>query len=394
MKVSYQTQMSRNTKTFSEVTDFIRKLYQTEGFVPLHAPVFPGNEKKYLSECIDSTFVSSVGKFVGEVEEKFAQLVGAKYAVAVVNGTSALHLALKVAGVNEGDEVITQPLTFVATCNAIRYLGANPVFVDVSTETLGLSPQALENFLKNNTEIKGGELYNKGSGKKIAACLPMHTFGHPVQLDEIKELCDNYRLTLVEDAAEAVGSYYKGQHIGRHGIAAAFSFNGNKIITSGGGGMIVTNDEDFAKQAKHLSTVAKVKHPYEFFHDELGFNYRMPNINAAILLGQMERLKSFLENKRALSDKYADYFKNIEELDFFSEPEDCTSNYWLNAVLLKDKNARNEFLEISNSNGVMTRPAWKLMHRLPEFENCEVHSDENSRYLAERLVNIPSSVIL
>lgn len=386
--------MSRNTRTFKDTVDFIRDWYQTQEFIPLHVPVFPGKEKEYLNECIDSTFVSSVGKFVTEAEEKIAEIVGAKYAVAAVNGTSALHLALRVAGVEAGDEVITQPLTFVATCNSIRYLNAEPVFVDVSPKTLGLSAEALKSFLEEETEMKDGVCYNKKTGSKIAACCPMHTFGHPVELDEIKQLCDEYHIALVEDAAESLGSYYKGKHVGNHGLVSAFSFNGNKIITSGGGGMLVTNDEKIAKHAKHLSTVAKTAHAWEFYHDEMGYNYRMPNVNAALLLGQLEQLENFLANKRKTAEAYQSFYADQEDVEFFKEPAECRSNYWLNVVMLENREARDQFLTTTNEDGVMTRPAWILMPDLPEYKNCQVHSIKNSRHIADRLVNIPSSVKL
>ncbi|AEV32395.1 putative PLP-dependent enzyme possibly involved in cell wall biogenesis [Owenweeksia hongkongensis DSM 17368] len=384
--------MSRNTKTFKKVVDFVKEWYDTEEFLPLHAPSFNGNEKKYLNECIDSTFVSSVGKFVTEAEEKFAKAVGTKYAVAVVNGTSALHLALRVAGVQKNEEVITQPLTFVATCNAISYLDAIPVFVDVDRETLGLSEDALEKFLEENAEMRNGVCYNKTSGRRIGACLPMHTFGHPVKLDEIKKVCDKCNITLVEDAAESVGTFYKGKHTGNVGLVSAFSFNGNKTITCGGGGMIVTNDKKLAQHAKHLSTVAKTPHPYEFFHDEIGYNYRMPNINAALLVAQLEQLDSVLENKRETAEAYENFFQNIEGIKFISEPKHGKSNYWLNTIELTDKETRDEFLKYTNSKSVMTRPAWILMNELPGFKDCQVGDITNSRYLADRLVNIPSSV--
>lgn len=384
--------MSRNTKTFKKVVDFIKEWYDTDEFLPLHAPSFNGNEKKYLDECIDSTFVSSVGKFVTEAEEKFAEAVGAKYAVAVVNGTSALHLALRVAGVQKDEEVITQALTFVATCNAISYLDAVPVFVDVDKETLGLSEVALQEFLEEHAEMRDGVCYNKTSGRRIGACLPMHTFGHPVKLDEIKKVCDKYNLTLVEDAAESVGSYYKGTHTGNVGLLSAFSFNGNKTITCGGGGMIVTNDEKLAKYAKHLSTVAKTPHPYEFYHDEIGYNYRMPNINAALLVAQLEQLDSVLENKRETAEAYQKLFEGIDDIEFVTEPKHGRSNYWLNAVQLADKETRDEFLKYTNSKSLMTRPAWILMNELPAFKDCQAGDLSNSRFLADRLVNIPSSV--
>lgn len=384
--------MSRNTKTFKKVVDFIKEWYDTDEFLPLHAPSFNGNEKKYLNECIDSTFVSSVGKFVTEGEQKFAEAVGAKYAVAVVNGTSALHLALRVAGVQKDEEVITQSLTFVATCNAISYLDAVPVFVDVDKETLGLSEVALQEFLEEHAEMRDGVCYNKTSGRRIGACLPMHTFGHPVKLDEIKKVCDKYNLTLVEDAAESVGSYYKGKHTGNVGLLSAFSFNGNKTITCGGGGMIVTNDKKLAQYAKHLSTVAKTPHPYEFYHDEIGYNYRMPNINAALLVAQLEQLDSVLENKRETAEAYQKLFEGIDDIEFITEPKHGRSNYWLNAVQLADKETRDEFLKYTNSKSVMTRPAWILMNELPAFKDFQTGDLSNSRFLADRLVNIPSSI--
>lgn len=389
----YQVPMSRNIKTFKETIDFIRDWYgKPTEFLPLHVPVFQGREKELLIECIDSTFVSSVGKFVDEVEKKFAERVGTKYAVAVVNGTSALHLALKVAGVKAGDEVLTQPFTFVATGNAIRYQNASPVFVDISRQTLGLNPKALAKFLEANAQIKNGVCYNKKTGKILRACMPMHTYGHPVELDEIKQICDSYHIVLIEDAAESVGSYYKGRHTGITGVVSAFSFNGNKTITCGGGGMLATNNLEMARHAKHLSTVAKTAHPYEFFHDELGYNYRMPNLNAALLLAQMEQLPVFLQNKRDTALAYRDFFREKPELTFFEEPPNCHSNYWLNVVFTKDKASRDEFLQLTNKAGIMTRPAWRLLVDLPEFNQCQYGDLTNARYLEQRLVNITSSV--
>lgn len=384
--------MSPSTKTFKSLIEFIRQWYNTDEFLPLHVPIFRGNEKAYLNECIDSTFVSSVGKFVTEAEEKFAQVVGAKYAVAVVNGTSALHLALRVAGVEDGDEVITQPLTFVATCNAISYQGAHPVFVDVEKETLGMCPEALSAFLESNAEVREGTCYNKSTGRRISVCLPMHTFGHPVRLDEIEKVCDEYHITLVEDAAESIGSYYKQRHTGNLGVVSAFSFNGNKTITCGGGGMLTTNNEAIAKRAKHLSTVAKTAHPYEFYHDEIGYNYRMPNINAALLVAQLEQLEEILLNKRKTANAYHDFLADKEGISFVQEPKDCASNYWLNAVLLEDREQREEFLKVTNESGIMTRPAWTLMNRLPAFKHCQTGPIPVSEYLEDRLVNITSSV--
>jgi perosamine synthetase len=370
---------------------FARALYASQDFIPLHEPRFIGNEKKYVLDAIDSTFVSSVGKYVDEFELEFAKFVGAKYAVATVNGTSALHIALKLAGVCDGDEVITQPLTFVATCNAIKYCNANPVFVDVDKDTLGLSAVALEKFLIHNTVVKEGQCINKTTGKVIKACVPMHTFGHPVAIDDIVRLCHQYHIQVVEDAAESLGSYYKEQHTGTFGQLGIFSFNGNKVMTTGGGGMIVTNDEALAKRAKHLTTTAKIPHKWEYVHDEVGYNYRMPNLNAALGLAQLESLPAFLKNKRQLARKYKTFFGNISSASFMEEPQDAESNYWLNTIMLEDKAARDEFLRVTNESGIMTRPVWQPMYALSSFTQNSGHFP-NTTSLADCLVNIPSSV--
>lgn len=374
-----------------KIVDFIQDTFKTKEFVPLHEPRFIGNEKKYLNECIDSTFISSVGKFVDEFEKKIAEFTGAKYAVATTNGTSALHISLLLAGVERDDEVITQPLTFIATCNAINYTGATSVFVDVDLDTLGLSPKSLKEFLSANCEIVNSTCRNKTSGKTIKACVPMHTFGHPCRIDEIKEICDAWHIALVEDAAESLGSYYKERHTGTFGLLGAISFNGNKIITSGGGGCIITNDETLAKKAKHITTTAKIPHRWEYSHDMIGYNYRLPNINAALLVAQLEQLENFLQNKRVLADEYKEFFKN-QHVEFVTEPNSSKSNYWLNAIILKDKQERDKFLEFSNNNGVMTRPIWTLMNRLEMFKECQCGDLTNATYLEERVVNIPSSV--
>lgn len=374
------------------IVDFIKQTFNTEKFIPLHEPRFRGNEKKYLNDCIDSTFVSSVGKYVDTFEKEFAKTIGSKYAIATVNGTAALHISLILAGVKRDDEVITQPLTFIATCNAISYIGAKPIFVDVDLDTMGLSPQSLDAFLKKTCEILDGKCINKTSGKVIKACVPMHTFGHPCKIDEIQAICNDWKIELIEDAAESLGSYYKNKHTGTFGTLGAFSFNGNKIITSGGGGVIVTDDEALAKRAKHLTTTAKVPHPYEYVHDEIGYNYRLPNINAALLVAQLEQLETFLESKRALAKEYETFFWASENVQFIKEPQESRSNYWLQAVLLKDKDQRDKFLKFTNANGVMTRPIWRLMNELEMFQDCQCTSLENAKYLEERIVNIPSSV--
>ncbi len=377
---------------YSDVIKYIHEIYGTNDFVPLSVPVFIGNEKKYLEECIDSTFVSSVGKFVDRFEEMVAEYTGAKKAVVCVSGTNALHMAMMLVGVKRDDEVLTQALTFIATCNAISYIGAHPVFIDVDKETMGLSPKAVKAWLETNAEIKGNSCYNKNTGRRIKCCVPMHTFGHPVHLDELVEVCKEWYIELVEDAAESLGSFYKGRHTGTFGKVGAISFNGNKTITTGGGGMLLFSDEELAKFAKHLTTQAKVPHRWEFVHDHIGYNYRMPNINAALGCAQMEHLEEFVLNKRKTAAKYTEYFKNIEDIDFFTEPSNCRSNYWLNSVILKDKKSQLEFLQLTNDNGVMTRPIWELMNRLPMFEYCQNDGLENSIWFADRVVNIPSSV--
>lgn len=379
---------------YSQVTDFVHQLFGTEETVPLHAPLFIGNEKKYLNECIDTTFVSSVGKFVDRFEEEMAAYTGAKKAVVCVSGTNALHMAMMLVGVERDDEVLTQALTFIATCNAISYIGAHPVFIDVDMETLGLSPKAVKAWLEKNAELKNGVCYNKKTGRRVKACIPMHTFGHPVKIDELVQICDEWHLELVEDAAESIGSLYKGQHTGTFGKVGAISFNGNKTITTGGGGMLLFQDEELGKLAKHLTTQAKVPHRWAFVHDHIGYNYRMPNINAALGCAQLENLDRYVENKRETARIYADFFKNIPDITFFTEPENCRSNYWLNVVMLKDKAAQQEFLEYTNDHGVMTRPVWELMNRLEMFKQCETDGLKNTEWLADRIVNIPSSVRL
>lgn len=378
--------------SFNNTIEFIKHIYGNQGFIPLSVPVFVGNEKKYLNECIDTTFVSSVGKFVDRFEEDMARYTGAKKAVVCVSGTNALHMSLMLVGVERNDEVLTQALTFIATCNALSYIGAQPVFIDVDRSTMGLSPDALKEWLVKNAEIKDSECFNKNTGRRIKACVPMHTFGHPVRIDEIAAICDEYHIELIEDAAESIGSIYKGKHTGTFGKVGAISFNGNKTITTGGGGMMLFNDEELAKYAKHITTQAKVPHRWEFRHDHIGYNYRMPNINAALGCAQLENLDRYIESKRKVAAEYIDFFKKIDDVDFFIEPENCFSNYWLNAVILKDKESQQEFLQQTNDNGVMTRPIWELMNRLPMFENCENDGLKNTIWFADRVVNIPSSV--
>lgn len=379
---------------YARVVDFIHEMYGSLEFVPLSVPKFIGNEKKYLNECIDTTFVSSVGKFVDRFEEEMARYTGAKKAVVCVSGTNALHMSLLLVGVERDDEVLTQALTFVATCNALSYIGAHPVFIDVDRETMGLSPQALRVWLEKNAKLKNGVCHNKRTGRRVKACVPMHTFGHPVKLDELVDVCREWHIELVEDAAESIGSLYKGRHTGIFGKVGAISFNGNKTITTGGGGMMLFQDEEMGKLAKHITTQAKVPHRWEFCHDHIGYNYRMPNINAALGCAQLEHLDEFVASNRKVAQEYADFFKDIPDIDFFEEPEDSYSNYWLNVVILRDKKAQLEFLEYTNDHGIMTRPIWELMNRLPMFEKCENDGLENTIWFADRVVNIPSSVRL
>jgi len=433
---------------YKPVIDFIRSLYPNRDFIPLHEPYFGGNEKKYLADCVDSTFVSSVGKYVDRFEEMIRDFTGAKYAIATVNGTAALHVALKLAGVEQGDLVITQPLTFIATCNAISYCNAEPVFVDIDRVTLGMSPESLEAWLAANTVVKDGTCYylpriatnekprmnpnkgqkngycdlselasgNAGEGKfstqtsdnplvpisdlslvsirgkqKISACVPMHTFGHPCRIDRIVEICNRYHIPVVEDSAESIGSYYKGKHTGTFGKLGILSFNGNKTITTGGGGMIITNDDELGPLAKHITTTAKKPHPWKFEHDMVGFNYRLPNVNAALGCAQMEQLKTILENKRNTAQAYRDFFSQFAEIDYVPEPKDFISNYWLNVILLQNLEEREEFLKQSNRNKVMTRPAWILMNELEMFKDSISSDLRVSKEIADRLVNIPSS---
>jgi len=379
---------------YKDFVGFVKEIYGTNDFIPMHEPRFLGNEKKYVADTIDSTFVSSVGGYVVRFEEGVKKFTGSKHAIATVNGTAALHTALKLAEVNSGDEVVTQPLTFVATCNAIRYCGAEPVFVDVELDTLGLSAKSLQYFIDINCEVRNdGRCWNKITNKIVRACLPMHTFGFPVHLDEIKDICERYNIVLVEDAAESLGSKYKERHTGTIGKLAALSFNGNKIITAGGGGVILTNDDEIAYKAKHITTTAKIPHKWEFVHDEMAYNYRMPNLNAALAVAQLELLPEFIKNKRQLAMKYQEWGLN-NNIKFVSEPENTRSNYWLNTVVTKNKEEQIAMLEYTNDNGVMTRPVWMPMHKLSMNKDCQSVELINTDWLADRLVNVPSSVTL
>lgn len=374
----------------AEVISFIRDIYRTNEFIPLHAPTFTGNELKYVTETIQSTFVSSVGKFVDDFERKMEAFTGTAKAVATVNGTAALHAALYMAGVKANDYVITQALTFVATCNALHHMGAQPIFVDVSKVSLSLCPVALDNYLTENAFSNESGCFHKADHRRISAVVPMHTFGHPAELDELVAVCSKWNIVLVEDAAESLGSYYKGKHTGTIGELGALSFNGNKIITTGGGGMVLCRDAALGARTKHVTTTAKVPHPYEFFHDEPGFNYRLPNLNAALGCAQMEVLPEFLKQKRQLAERYKTFFADTE-FSFVVEPGYAQSNYWLNAVICPDTESRDQLLKVTNESGVMTRPIWKLMHRLPMFQNVHRGELAVSEWIEEHLINLPSS---
>jgi aminotransferase in exopolysaccharide biosynthesis len=377
---------------FDTLISFIRDQYRSKELIPLHAPVFIGRERDYVVETIESTFVSSVGAFVDRFERDMVTYTGSPRAIATVNGTAALHVALQLAGVKSGELVITQSLTFVATCNAITYCGAEPVFVDVDRHTLGLSPQALELWLEENAFLDADGICRAKNDKKIIrACVPMHTFGFPVELDALVDVCSRWNLALVEDAAESLGSFYKGRHTGTFGQLGTLSFNGNKIITTGGGGMILTN-EILGARAKHLTTTAKTPHPYEFVHDEIGYNYRMPNLNAALGCAQLEQLETYINAKRILAKRYEDLL-NGSNLQFVKEPSDCRANYWLNAIICENREERDSLLKNTNDKGVMTRPIWRLMNHLPIYANCRKGDLKNAEWLEARVVNLPSSIL-
>ena len=376
---------------YIEIIDFIKNQYSSKSFIPLHEPNFNGKEREYVLDTINSTYVSSLGPYVDKFELMMADLSKTKKAVAIVNGTSALQVALRLSGVGSGDEVLTQALTFIATINAIIYNGASPIFLDVDLDTMGLSPKAVEYFLKEFGELREGVCYNKKTNKKISACMPMHTFGFPVHLDELIKVCNDWNIPVVEDAAESIGSEYKGIPTGGVGKLGVFSFNGNKIVTSGGGGAIVTNDIELGYKAKHLTTTAKVPHPYEYVHDEIGYNFRMPNLNAALGCAQLEQLDSFVKNKRVLALEYNTFFKT-KGINFRTELPNTKANYWLMCLQLENKIERDIFLKETNENKVMTRPIWQLIFKSSKYSSFQRDAQVNAIYLEERIVNIPSSV--
>ncbi len=376
----------------SNFIKFVRDHYdEYEETIQLHAPKFIGNEKIYIEDCIDSSFVSSVGEYVDSFESIMSQITDTKKCVAVVNGTAALQIALKLVGVKNGDEVITQALTFVATANAISYNNASPIFLDVDFDTMGLCPVSVNNFLQEFGEMREGVCYNKKTNKKISACVPMHTFGFPVKIDKLIKVCKPWNIPIVEDAAESLGSKYKGKPTGSFGNISAFSFNGNKIITSGGGGAITTNNIKLGEKAKFLTTTAKKPHPFEYYHSEVGYNYRMPNLNAALACAQLEKLDLFIKEKRILAKKYENLFSGLG-IKFRKEMKNTNANYWLMCIELDNLKDRDLFLENTNSSGIMTRPIWKPMDLLPMYKHCQKDSLNNTRFLEQRIVNIPSSV--
>lgn len=376
-----------------ELIRFVRDTYKSENFIPLHAPHFLGNEKNKVTEAIENGFVSSVGQSVTDFEDHVRRYTGARYCIATVNGTAALHVALRVVGIEPGDEVITQSLTFVATCNAVRYCGAYPTFVDIDPRTGGMSVDSLEGFLAEKTDYNHeGHLINRSTGRRIKACVPMHNIGHPVDIGHVQAICEKYGLELVEDAAESLGSFFQGAHTGRFGKMGIFSFNGNKIITTGGGGAIITDDEAAAVKARHLATTAKRPHTYLYIHDDLGYNYRMPALNAALGCAQMEMLPQYIDNKRRLADYYAEFFE-AKGYAFVREPSGSRSNYWFNSFLARNRSERDHVLEVTNKNGVMTRPAWTPMHTLDLYKGCSRANLDNTEWLEDHLVSVPSSVV-
>lgn len=375
------------------IIEFIKNKFNNQEFVPLHSPLFVGNEKKYINDSIDSTYVSSVGAYVDKFEEMVKTFTGSKYAIATVNGTSALHISLILSGVKKNDLVLTQPFTFISTCNAISYIGAEPYFLDIDSNTLGLSASKLQKFLEEDTIKINDEIFEKKSKRRISACVPMHTFGHPCEIDTIVKLCNDYGIKVIEDAAESFGSKYKDKQTGTYGLFGVFSFNGNKIITSGGGGIIITNDDILGPLAKHMTTQAKISHKWEFKHDAIAYNYRMPNINAAIACAQFEQIDLYIKKKRELSKIYEDFFQNSSPF-FIKEPKNAISNYWLNSLVFNNLTERDSFLSFSNANGVMTRPSWEMINKLEIYKNCRTGDLTNANYYSDRIVNIPSSVIL
>ncbi len=386
--------MNSENKEFTErIVSILRSVLPAKEQIPLHEPHFGGNEWEYIKDCLDTGWVSSVGAYVDRFEQMLCDYTSSPYAVAAVNGTAALHICLLLAGVKAGDEVLVPALTFIATANAVTYCNAIPHFVDVEERTLGLDPFKLSDYLNEISKIKGNVCYNRFTERPIRAVVPMHTFGHPVDIDPLQELCERYHLIMIEDAAESLGSFYKGQHTGTRGLVSSLSFNGNKTITTGGGGAILTSSETIAKLAKHMTTQAKTPHRWEFNHDMVGYNYRMPNINAALGCAQLEQLPGFIEKKRNLARRYQEEFQDVPGIRFFTEPDFARSNYWLNTLILDEKFAckRDDLLELTNNSGIMTRPLWTLMHKLSMYQDCPRMDLSVAEDLERRIINIPSS---
>jgi perosamine synthetase len=378
------------------IVNTLQSILPARESIPLHEPNFGGNEWDYVKNCLDSGWVSSVGAYVDRFEQMLCEYTASPYAVATVNGTAALHICLLLAGIKAGDEVLVPTLTFIATANAVTYCNAIPHFVDVEERTLGIDPVKLNEYIKEISEIRGDVCYNRLTGRPIRAVVPMHTFGHPVDMDPLQELCERYHLVMVEDAAESLGSFYKGQHTGTRGFVSSLSFNGNKTITTGGGGAILTDSASIAKLAKHMTTQAKAAHRWEFNHDMIGYNYRMPNINAALGCAQLEQLSGFIEKKRNLAKRYQEVFQDVPGIRFFIEPDFAHSNYWLNTLILDKEYSfeRDNLLESTNNAGIMTRPLWTLMHRLNMYRDCPRMDLSVAESLESRIINIPSSACL
>jgi perosamine synthetase len=377
-----------------KIIDIVRKVTgRPDGPIALHEPTFSGNAWQYVKDCIDTNWVSTVGKYVMRFEQLLEQRTGARHVIATVNGTAALHISLLLAGVQSGDEVLMPALTFVAPANAVAYCGAVPHFVDVDSTSLGVCPDRLREYLEKTTSISAEHCLNKQSGKIVRALIVMHCFGHPARLDELKKVCDDFKLVLIEDAAEAVGSLYHRRHVGNHGLLSTLSFNGNKTITTGGGGAIMTNDDELAERARHLTTTGKLPHDWEYYHDCIAYNYRLPNLNAALGCAQLETLNEFLERKRLLAWRYQELFAGIEEIAFLPEPPETQSNYWLNAIMLKkpDLAARDRLLSDLHADGIKARPAWRLMNELPMFLKCPAAPLPVSQSILAGLINLPSS---
>lgn len=374
-----------------KILEIIKSIYPSKTNIPLHEPFFDEGDYAIVADTVKSSFVSSVGEHVINFEKNIAEFTNSKMAVVTSNGTSALHVTLYALGVSQEHYVLTQALSFVATSNAIRHCGADPIFIDINKDTLGMCPDSLSSWLDNNAELNDrNECIYKVDGRIIKACLPMHTFGHALQIDKLISVCEQWKLPLIEDSAEALGTNYANQSVGTFGKAGIFSFNGNKIITTGGGGAIITNDEEFGRKIKHLSTTAKILHPYNFYHDEVGFNYRMPNLNAALGVSQLKKLASFLETKREIANYYRSNLEN-EDVSFVVEPNLCKSNYWLNTIICNDEEQKTNIIEFTNSQGVNTRPAWKPLNTLPMFNNLPKDELSVTEWAYKRIVNLPSS---